>query len=104
MPESANRTRWRAILKNAATWAAAWGAAGGAIIAAIALVDPRPAIESLPERLGMALLAGVAWGARFAVAGAVIGAAFAFAIRLHSASASSAPSWAASACRSTSRP
>ena len=74
--------RLRAVLRTALTWGAAWGVAGGAITAAIALFDPNPAIESLPERLGMAAISGVAWGVRFAVVGAVIGAAFSTVIRL----------------------
>lgn len=72
---------WRAILRNALTWGAAWAVAGGAIVAAFALFDPRPGIESLPERLGMALFAAVSWGVRFGIIGAVIGTAFAAAIR-----------------------
>jgi hypothetical protein len=69
------------VLGNAAVWAAAWAAAGGAIVAAIALFSPDPRIESLPERVGMALFAGVAWGVRFGIAGAVIGTLFAAVIR-----------------------
>ena len=72
----------RAVLRNAATWGAAWALAGGAIVSAIALFDPNPAIESLPERVGMALLAGVTWGVRFAIVGAVVGALFSVVIRL----------------------
>jgi hypothetical protein len=55
--------------------------AGGAIVAAFALFDPRPGIESLPERLGIALFAAVSWGVRFGIIGAVIGTAFAAVIR-----------------------
>ncbi|HET7603112.1 MAG TPA: hypothetical protein VFK36_08860 [Gemmatimonadales bacterium] len=73
---------WRAIARNALTWGAAWAVAGGAIVAAFALFDPRPGIESLPERLGMALFAAVSWGVRFGIIGAVIGTAFAAVIRL----------------------
>ena len=72
----------RALLRSAAIWGVAWGAAGSALFAAIGLFDPNPAIESLPERLGMALLAGVSWGVRFALIGAVIGAIFAVVVRL----------------------
>lgn len=71
----------RAILRNALTWGAAWAVAGGAIVAALALFDPRPGIESLPERLGMALFAAASWGIRFGIIGAVIGTAFAAVIR-----------------------
>ncbi len=74
--------RLRAVLRTAATWGVAWGAAGAALIALLALFDPNPAIESLPERVGMAVGAGVMWGVRFAVIGAVIGTAFASVIRL----------------------
>jgi uncharacterized membrane protein len=63
-------------------WGAAWALAGGAIMATLALFDPDPGIESLPERLGMTVFAGVAWGVRFGLAGAVIGAVFSTVIRL----------------------
>ena len=72
----------RAVLRNAVTWGAAWAAAGGALVAAVAVFDPNPGSESLPERLGLALLTGIAWGVRFGLAGAVVGAAFAGVIRL----------------------
>ncbi len=78
-----NRSRHlRAIFRNALTWGAAWAIAGSAIMTAIALFDPSPVIESLPERVGMALFAGASWGVRFGLAGAVIGTAFATIIRL----------------------
>lgn len=73
--------RRRAVLRTALTWAAAWAAAGGALVTAVSVFDPNPAIESLPERLGLALMSGVAWGVRFGVAGAAIGAAFSVAVR-----------------------
>lgn len=72
----------RAVLRTAMTWGAAWAAAGGTIAGIVGLFDPNPAIESLPERLGMALFAGVAWGIRFGIAGAVIGTIFSAAVRL----------------------
>ena len=72
---------WRAILRNALMWGTAWAAAGGAIVGLLALFGPRPGIESLPERLGLALFAAVSWGVRFGIIGAVIGTAFAAAIR-----------------------
>jgi len=75
--------RLRAVLRNAVTWGAAWAAAGGGLVFAVRLFDPSPAIVSLPERLGMALLSGVAWGVRFGLAGAVIGTVFAAVIRLN---------------------
>src|SRR5688500_9994336 len=74
--------RLRAVLRNAVTWGAAWAAAGGALVTALSLFDPGPGIESLVERLGMAILSGVAWGVRFGIAGAVIGTIFASVIRL----------------------
>ncbi|HEU4699903.1 MAG TPA: hypothetical protein VFS40_12035 [Gemmatimonadales bacterium] len=79
---SDNRNRdLRAVLRNAVTWAAAWAVAGGALVGAISLFDPRPGIESLPERVGMAAFAAVAWGVRFGLAGGVIGAVFAGVLR-----------------------
>ena len=71
----------RAVLRTAATWGAAWAAAGGAVVAVLALLDSSPAIDSLPERLGLAAFATVAWGVRFGLAGAVVGTAFALAVR-----------------------
>lgn len=72
----------RAVLRNALTWGAAWAVAGGALVAAIGLFDPDPRIESLVERVGLAIVSGIAWGVRFGIAGAVIGAAFSSVIRL----------------------
>lgn len=72
----------RAILRTAMLWSAAWALAGGAIMATFALFDPDPGIESLPERLGMTIFAAIAWGVRFGLAGAVIGAVFSTVIRL----------------------
>ncbi|MGH7585134.1 MAG: hypothetical protein ACREMH_02710 [Gemmatimonadales bacterium] len=72
----------RAVLRNAVTWSAAWAAVGGALFTAIVLFDPGPGIESLVERLGMALFSGVGWAIRFGIAGAVIGAVFSIVIRL----------------------
>lgn len=71
----------RAVLRNAVTWGAAWAAAGGALVTAISLFDPSPGIESLVERLGMAIVSGIAWGVRFGIAGAVIGTVFSSVIR-----------------------
>src|SRR5215212_7378699 len=71
-----------AVLRNALTWATAWGVIGGTIAAGIRLVHAGPGVESLPERLGVALLTGIALGIRFGIAGAVIGTVFALAIRL----------------------
>lgn len=72
----------RAVLRTALTWGAAWAAAGGALMTLLALFDANPAIESLPERVGMAVFAGVSWGVRFGIAGAVIGSLFSAAVRL----------------------
>ena len=71
----------RAVLGTAMTWAAAWAVAGGTIAGVLGLFDPNPGIESLPERLGMAIFAGVAWGIRFGIAGGVIGTVFSAAVR-----------------------
>jgi hypothetical protein len=80
---SDNRFRLlRAVLRNALTWGAAWAAAGGALVTAIRVFDPAPGIESLVERLGMALVSGIAWAVRFGIAGAVIGTVFSIVIRL----------------------
>ena len=73
--------RARAVLRNAVTWGGAWAAAGGALVAAISLFDPSPGIESLVERLGLAVLSGIAWGVRFGIAGAVMGTVFSIAVR-----------------------
>ena len=81
MSDDRSRTL-RAVLRTAMLWSAAWALAGGAIMATFALFDPDPGIESLPERLGMTVFAGVAWGVRFGLAGAVIGAVFSSVIRL----------------------
>ena len=81
MSDDRSRTL-RAVLRTAMLWSAAWALAGGAIMATLALFDPNPGIESLPERLGMTIFAGVAWGVRFGLAGAVIGAVFSAMIRL----------------------
>ncbi len=72
----------RAVLRTALAWGVAWGAAGGGLAALLGLLDPNPAIESLPERLGMAIFGGVSWGVRFGIAGAVIGSLFSAAVRL----------------------
>jgi hypothetical protein len=71
----------RAIAVNAITWGVAWGVVGAAIFAVINLFNPDPGIDSLVERIGLAAFAAVAWGVRFALAGAVIGTAFATMLR-----------------------
>ena len=80
MPDNRSRQLW-AVVRNAIMWAAAWALAGGAITATLSLFNPDPGVESLVERLGLALLAGISWGVRFGIAGAVIGTAFAAVIR-----------------------
>jgi hypothetical protein len=78
-----NRSRGiKAVLRNAGTWGAAWALAGGAIVTALSLSYPGPGVESLMERLGMAILSGISWGVRFGIAGAVIGTVFSSIIRL----------------------
>jgi hypothetical protein len=78
-----NRSRGiKAVLRNAVTWGAAWAVAGGTIVTALSLFYPGPGIESLLERLGMAIFSGISWGVRFGIAGAVIGTAFSSVIRL----------------------
>lgn len=72
----------RAILRSAAIWGAAWAVAGGALVTAVSLFDPSPGIESLIERIGLAILTGAAWSVRFGLAGAVIGSIFSSVIRL----------------------
>ena len=76
------RRTLRAILRTAMLWSAAWAVAGGGIVAILTLFNAGPGVESLPERLGVAVFAGVAWGVRFGLAGAVIGALFSSVIRL----------------------
>jgi hypothetical protein len=77
-----NRSRgvW-AVLRNALTWGVAWAVAGGAIVTVLSLFYPGPGVESLLERLGMAILSGISWGVRFGIAGAVIGTIFSSVIR-----------------------
>ncbi len=72
----------KAILKNAFLWGATLGVVGGGLVGLYALIFAGPGVESLPERVGEALFAGVAMGVRFAVGGAFIGTLFATALRL----------------------
>ena len=74
--------RWRAMLRTALTWGAAWGAIGGGAVAVVASFDPGPGIESLPERVGLAVGIGAMWGVRFALIGAVVGTLFSTAVRV----------------------
>lgn len=81
MTDDRSRTL-RAVLRTAVIWGAAWALAGGAIVAALSVLNPGPGVGSLAGRLGMAALAGVAWGVRFGIAGVVIGTVFSSVIRL----------------------
>ena len=72
----------RAVLRSAAIWGAAWAIAGGALVTVVSLFNPNPGIESLIERIGLAILTGAAWSVRFGLAGAVIGSIFSSVIRL----------------------
>jgi MFS family permease len=74
--------RLRAVLRTALTWGVAWGLAGGAIFTILSLFNPDPGIDSLVERVGLAIMAGVSWGFRFGLAGAVIGTVFSSVIRM----------------------
>jgi hypothetical protein len=74
--------RLRAALRNAVAWGVAWAIAGGALVTAVGLFDPDPRIESLPERLGLAVASGVLYSVRFGIVGAVIGGVFSSAIGL----------------------
>lgn len=72
----------RAMLRNALTWGAAWALAGGALVTVLRLFNPSPEVDSLIERIGLAILMGLGWGFRFGIAGAVIGTLFSTVIRL----------------------
>ena len=74
--------RWRAVLRTAGTWGAAWAVAGGALIAGITLFNPTLGIDSIPGRFGIAVLAGMMWGVRFGLIGAVMGTVFSSVVRL----------------------
>ena len=71
----------KAVLKTALTWGVGLGALSATLITAYAFVFAAPGVESLPERVGEALFAGVALGVRFAVAGAIMGTLFATLVR-----------------------
>jgi hypothetical protein len=72
----------KAVVRNAVTWGAAWAVAGGGVVAVLTLFNPALGIESLVERLGVAIVAGLAWGIRFGIAGGVIGTVFSSVVRL----------------------
>jgi hypothetical protein len=71
----------KAVLKNAILWGALCGGLGGGLVTLWVLFVPGPGVESLPERLGEALFAGIAMGTRFGLAGAIMGTLFALAVR-----------------------
>lgn len=71
----------KAVLKNGVLWGLLCGALGGGLVGLYALIFAGPGVESLPERIGEALFAGVGMGVRFALAGAVIGTLFASLLR-----------------------
>ena len=70
------------VLCHAKSLEAADPTAGGAVVIALSLFFPGPGVESLAERLGMAIGSGIVWGLRFGIAGTAIGAAFSSIIRL----------------------
>jgi hypothetical protein len=72
----------RGMLRNAVTLGRRVGRRRGALVTALSLIDPGPGVESLVERLGQAIVSGIAWGVRLGVAGAVIGTVFSRPIRL----------------------
>ena len=84
MLDTANARRVRAVLRTALTWGAAWGVAGGALIGLLTLVDPTPEVQSLPGRVGIAVLAGGMWGVRFGMIGVVMGTLFSSVVGLGS--------------------
>src|ERR1041385_2625556 len=71
----------RAVAKNALLFGTLCGTAFGTLVTVYVLFVPGPGVESLPERIGGALLAGFSMGVRFALAGAAIGTFFALAVR-----------------------
>ena len=81
MNEEQRRTA-RAIFRTAVLWGAAWAVAGGTLIGILSFIRPGPGVTSLAGRLGLSVLAGIGWGARFGLAGAVVGSFFSSAIRL----------------------
>ena len=72
----------RAVVRTAITWGAAWAAAGGAVVTAIALFAPGTGIDSVVERVALAVMSGIAWGVRFGIAGAAMGTLFSTVIRV----------------------
>lgn len=72
----------KAIVKTALSWGAALGAVSATLIAAYVFIVPGPGVESLPERVGESLFAGIGMGVRFAIAGAIMGTLFATTVRL----------------------
>jgi MFS family permease len=81
MPDDPFRTI-KAVLRTAFAWGFVLGAISSVLITALAFIVPGPGVESLPERIGEALFAGVAMGVRFAMAGVFLGTLFALVLRL----------------------
>jgi len=72
----------KAVFKTALAWGFVLGAISSVLIGGYVLFVPGPGVESLPERVGEALFAGVGMGVRFAFAGFVLGTFFATMLRL----------------------
>ena len=81
MTEHRFKSLWP-VFRNGLTWAAAWTMIGGALVFAVRLFNPRPGLESLPERVGAAFFTAAGMGLRFGIAGAVIGTVFSGVVRL----------------------
>ena len=81
MPDDPFRTI-KAVLRTAFAWGFVLGAISSVLITAFAFIVPGPGVESLPERIGEALFAGVGMGARFAMAGVFLGTLFSLVLRL----------------------
>lgn len=72
----------KAVLKTAFGWGFVLGAISAPLIALYVFIVPGPDPVTFVERVGNALLAGVAMGVRFAMAGAFLGTLFAVVLRL----------------------
>jgi hypothetical protein len=72
----------KAVFRTALAWGFVLGAISSVLIGGYALIFAGPGVESLPERVGEALFAGVGMGFRFAIAGFVLGTFFATMLRL----------------------
>lgn len=81
MPNNILRTL-KAVLRTSLLFGVGLGIFSGTLIGLYVLIVAGPGVESLPERIGNALFAGIGMGVRFAIGGAAIGAFFAVALRL----------------------